>query len=654
MSDEKRPYKKKNMEYWDNLSKKSSAPTTKAQATAPNPLMIAGIQPVEADQEWISAASCRTNSTTTSKTRGNIKHFGTSNKYANIQAMMLPYESSADGYDIADAVELCQRAYANVAVFRNAIEFLAEYSNGPVALEGGSKQAREFGYDWLEKIDIDDTLDQTFLETYRSSNVFLVEEKFRFNEVQSARMREKYGIKGAEVKSIELPINYLMLNPHNLIALHDSNYSRNAYGQKISTAQAKMMSLKNPKIKELLDKKGQTAGSIVVPFEDKDLVKIFLNKQDYEPFATPFGFPVLDDIDFKLELKAIDRAVLRSIENAILLVTTGDKELGVNPQNLVALQNIFKSERPGRVLVADYSTKVEFVIPDINKVIGSDKYQVVDNDIREGLQLLFTSQEKYGNVSVKVTLLIKKLNKQRLKVQKIFDKKLREACEKMGFAKEDVPQFRIKPIDLNDSTNLNRLATRLIELNVLTPEEGIRFMEEGLLPESHKIEEDQEKFMEQRERGLHNPLVGGVPVGPNAVSAPSGSPSTNMKSGRPKGGPTSSAKAKYDPNTLLAVTQKTEALERFARGSFKEQYKLEELDDNQKSLITKMVQSVVISSDEEGWNDSVSKCVKDFNTIMGLDVKPEIVAIASEKGVEDYEAALIYHATKLFKDKNED
>ena len=67
---------------------------------------------------------------------------------------------------------------------------------------------------------------------------------------------------------------------------------------------------------------------------------------------------------------------------------------GVNPNNLKAMQELFKNESVGRALIADYTTKAQFVIPDLNKVLGSEKYKIVNEDIKEGLQNIIVGSEK--------------------------------------------------------------------------------------------------------------------------------------------------------------------------------------------------------------------------------------------------------------------
>ena len=156
-----------------------------------------------------------------------------------------------------------------------------------------------------------------------------------------------------------------------------------------------------------------TSERIYIQLASDLLHVVFAKKQDYEPLSIPYGFTVLDDINKKLELKKIDQAISRSIENVVLLVTMGaepDKG-GVNHKALAAMQSIFKNQSVGRVLVSDYTTKADFVIPDLRKVVGPEKYEVLNRDIQEGLQNVLIGDNKYadGQLKMKIFPLLKSL-----------------------------------------------------------------------------------------------------------------------------------------------------------------------------------------------------------------------------------------------------
>ena len=64
------------------------------------------------------------------------------NKYVNIASGLLPYDYGADGVNVREAIELCQKAYANIAIFRNAVDIMAEFSNSPIYLEEKTKSLK--------------------------------------------------------------------------------------------------------------------------------------------------------------------------------------------------------------------------------------------------------------------------------------------------------------------------------------------------------------------------------------------------------------------------------------------------------------------------------------------------------------------------------
>ena len=102
-------------------------------------------------------------------------------KYENIRSGLLPYQFSASGVNVRDAIELCQKAYCNIAIFRNSVDTMADFANSQLYVEGGSAKSREFINAWLKKIKIWNLKDQFFREYYRSGNVFLYTISSKFN-----------------------------------------------------------------------------------------------------------------------------------------------------------------------------------------------------------------------------------------------------------------------------------------------------------------------------------------------------------------------------------------------------------------------------------------------------------------------------------------
>ena len=180
---EKRKYTKKS-EYWNKFDSKQSIEET----LATNPILQQSTYTPSLEGEAYfnsvakASAYTRGSNTVSTRTRSNrIAHTPQKNKYTNISDGLLPYDYSAGGINVRNTIELCQKAYANIAIFRNAIDIMAEFSNSEMFLDGGSKKSRDFIEAWFKKIKLWKITDQYFREYYRSGNIFFYKIDGKFN-----------------------------------------------------------------------------------------------------------------------------------------------------------------------------------------------------------------------------------------------------------------------------------------------------------------------------------------------------------------------------------------------------------------------------------------------------------------------------------------
>ena len=215
------------------------------------------------------------------------------------------------------------------------------------------------------------------------------------------------------------------------------------------------------------------------------------------------GYPVLEDINWKQEMKQMDMAVARTTNQAILLITMGTKpqDGGVNQKNLMAMQKLFENESVGRVLISDYTTDAKFVIPDIGNILDPKKYDVVNQDIQMGLNNILLSDEKFANTSIKVQVFMERLKQgRRVFLENFLMPEIRRVSKEMGF--KNYPDAHFEEVDLRDTSVYSRIYSRLIELGVLTAEEGMQAIESGRFPTPEESLESQKKFQELKNEGL--------------------------------------------------------------------------------------------------------------------------------------------------------
>jgi hypothetical protein len=173
---------------------------------------------------------------------------------------------------------------------------------------------------------------------------------------------------------------------------------------------------------------------------------------------------------------------------------------GINPANMQTMQNLFLNESVGRVLVSDYTTKADFIIPDLKKVVGKEKYEILNEDIKEGLMNVMLGNEKYNGQSAKISFFMERLKEARNAfLNDVLQPEIIRISKDLGF--RAYPTARFTEIDLKDEVQYMRTVSRLMEIGILTPEQGIESINNGKLPNSLELAPAQEKFVTDREKG---------------------------------------------------------------------------------------------------------------------------------------------------------
>jgi len=600
---------------------------------------------------------------------------------------------------------LCQKAYYNFAVFRNAIDMMAEFSCSDIYFTEGSKKSREFFSTLFNKINVWSLQDKFFREYYRSGNVFVYRFDSKIRKSDLNKMTRTFGISSANKKYI-IPARYVILNPADIqiggnISFASSKYYKMLNGYELAR-------IKDPKTDEDLEVlkslpqdvreqiKKRSSVNVVIPLNEEKICAVFYKKQDYEPLAVPMGYSVLDDINWKAEMKKMDMAVARTMQQTILLVTMGtdpDKG-GVNHENLTAMQSLFENQSVGRVLIADYTTQAKFVIPEVGSILDPKKYEVVDKDIAMGLSSIITGgTEKFANQSVKVEMFMARLKQARKAfLNQFLLPEIKRISRDLGFKSYPVPHFH--KLSLKNDPILARIYARFVEMGILTPEEGMQAMESGRLPLPEESVDSQEILKKLKDKGLYEPMVGGPDLQKELANqqvdtqvemqekniksqekinqekvkqaeksakqgaAPQKKP--NQQAGRPGGtGSPQTTKqvtpvgAKYTKggkqyqsyNFLLTKVKdafvKADKLNKKIETSLKRKHKVKELSEEQKAIAFDITKVIIANEELENWDSKSKDYVKN-----PVDTNPdrisEIQAIATEHQVDDYLASILY------------
>ena len=653
-----------------NAKKASSTPNMKeAVASSAEPLFSA--------HETMATATRRNKAADIHRT----------DRFKNISDGVVPFKytygvSNKSNLNIRDTVVLCQKAYYNFAVFRNTIDMMTEFSTSGIYYTGGSKKSRDFFHALFNKVGIWSMMDKFFREYYRSGNVFVYRFDAELRDTDVRRITQTFGTSKAAQNDTRLPIRYSILNPADIQIQGGLNFVNGLYYKIVTDYE--LARLRNPRTEEDYEvlkslptrvqqeiKKSKST-TILIPLESDKINAVFYKKQDYEPFAVPMGYPVLEDINWKAEMKKMDMAIARTMQQAILLVTMGTEpdKGGVNQKNLAAMQNLFQNESVGRVLIADYTTDAKFVIPEIGNLLGPEKYSIVDQDIQNGLQNILLGAEKFANQSIKIDVFMARLNQAREAfLNEFLIPEIKRISQAMGFKNYPMPHF--ESVSISDDPTKARVINRLIELGILTPDEGMTAMENGRLPDKEQSLEAQREFLKYKEEGLYEPLIGGTPgshpynPNPGQETGGPGGKQLPQESGRPPGtgvpqetkqvspiGQGEQSKANSEKYSLQKVTDNmihASKLTKQVEAGLRDFHKIKRLSKRQKEVAQGIVEVIVANEEPCDWKKVVKKYVQN-PTDQNEERVTKIRDVAHEHQLDYYLASILF-ASKCKEEK---
>jgi hypothetical protein len=607
-----------------------------------------GAEPLMAKHETV-ASSTRTR-------RNRAADIVRTDRFRNIENGMIPFKYSRgvtnnSNIDVRDTIILCQKAYYNFSVFRNTIDLMTEFSISNLYYTGGSRKSREFFETLFRKINIDDLQSRFFREYYRSGNVFIYRFNSKMEKSDAFKINQTFGLSEAN-ENIEIPSKYIILNPSDIQLQGSIAFSNGVYYKVVTDYELQI--LRNPQTEEqkevfeslpeetkklIKDTKNTGMAAVTLPLNTDRLVAVFYKKQDYEPFSVPMGYPVLEDINWKQEMKQMDMAVARTTNQAILLITMGAKpeDGGVNQKNLMAMQKLFENESVGRVLISDYTTDAKFVIPDIGNILDPKKYDVVNQDIQMGLNNILLSDEKFANTSIKVQVFMERLKQgRRVFLENFLMPEIRRVSKEMGF--KNYPDAHFEEVDLRDTSVYSRIYSRLIELGVLTAEEGMQAIESGRFPTPEESLESQKRFQELKNEGLYEPLIGG--------------PKMTQMTGRPPGSKKPKEEDKKTPigtkaalNFSLSRIQEhlnlSDKLNLEVEASLRQLHKRKRLSKQQKEVAREITNIVIANEDPPNWLAKAGRYAAEPTDRNHERVK-KVQDVAYEHQVDDFLAGILY------------
>jgi hypothetical protein len=196
-------------------------------------------------------------------------------------------------------------------------------------------------------------------------------------------------------------------------------------------------------------------------------------KMPYERYAKPRIARVFDSIEYKKSLRQADLSTLDGITNHILKITIGNDEFPVTGQEeLETVAALFDTPSKSFDVVWNHTLKIEKIVsPEIESILGKDKYAQVNDDITGGLSITRALIDGVGDlnqaeVEWSVRGIREDIEYARRQVSRWIYKEYRQIAEAMGF--ERFPKVRWDEGILKDEILYKNIISQMVDRRMLS------------------------------------------------------------------------------------------------------------------------------------------------------------------------------------------
>lgn len=198
----------------------------------------------------------------------------------------------------------------------------------------------------------------------------------------------------------------------------------------------------------------------------------------------------------------------------------------------------------------------------------------------------------------------------------------------------------------------------MMELGVMTPEQGMDLIDTGDFPKSKDLQAAQKTFKQSREDGHYLPLVNSINLYQQDGDINDKSTDSNtadegrdnvVKNPSPSGGrPVGvSNSTHYSKANIIEVTKMVTEFEKRAVKEFSKKFDIKRLNKDKKDLVSRVCDSIVVAKESESWDSELSNVLGDLEQMNNLEINSEVLDFGAKHQLDDLSAAILYHSTKL-------
>jgi len=424
-------------------------------------------------------------------------------------------------------IKMCMDAYDKVGIIRNIIDLMGDFGCQGINIVHENESVEKFFKQWFKKIDGKERSERFLNNLYRTGQAIVYKSYANITPditkyIKS--MANDITVELPEIERNQIPWRYNFFNPLN-IDMKDGNINmflgvRNfeidsgAFldNFKEGSIPAHVSDTLPPNVKQAI-KRGEKKIQL-----DKERLSIsYYKKDDWQRWANPLVYAILDDIVMLEKMRLADMSALDGAISNIRLWTLGnlDHKILPNKTAINKLRNILASNVGGGTMELVWGPELSYTESNsqVYKFLGSEKYTSVLNSIYAGLGVPPTLTGMAGqsggftNNFISLKTLVERLQYGRDQLTKFWEREIEIVRRAMGFRK---PAYIVyDQMSLSDEASEKNLLIQLADRDIISHETILeRFKEVPSVEKMRLKREDKARNADklpEKASPFHNP-----------------------------------------------------------------------------------------------------------------------------------------------------
>ncbi len=414
-----------------------------------------------------------------------------------------------------DIIEACMLAYERVGLIRNIIDLMADFACQGVEITHPNKTIEKFYNAWFKKVRGKDRSERFLNLLYRSGNVIIRRQTAKLpvkaeRELMRSQAKPDLVLDKSEIiNRREIPWRYIFMNPLTLEVIGGDLaplIGEFLYAVKIPIKTRNKLSGGAKDLGPLLNKmppemlKALSTGKSI-PLDSDKTLSFFYKKDDWLTWAKPLLYALLDDIILLEHMRLADLAALDGIISNVRIWKLGSLEHKIMPTPAaIAKLGAILENGVGQSIDLIWGPEIEFEqhFPDVDKILGSEKYTSVMEALFQGLGVPPTltgtaTASGFTNNFISLRTLLERLQYGRDKLIEFWQDELVRVQKAMGFRRPAAMRFN--HMTLTDENAEKMLWIQLADRNLISIETLLKRFDE---------DPEMETLRSQREEKLRN------------------------------------------------------------------------------------------------------------------------------------------------------